>query len=95
MEAAFARVGITSAEDLQALGNDAAYGCLLRNGARPHFMAYCAIEMGLMGRPWGDCRDDEKTRLRARFDALVTECAASEDQAFERRLDEIGVVTRR
>jgi len=52
MEAAFARAGIASAEDLRALGADAAYAKLLQAGERAHFIAYYALVMGLDGRPW-------------------------------------------
>ena len=69
-EADFARIGITSAEALIALGPDAAYARLLASGTRPHFIMYYALVMGLQGRPWNDCRGAEKDALRARFDAL-------------------------
>jgi DNA transformation protein and related proteins len=39
MESAFMRVGITSAEELRAIGADAAYARLLAGGTRPHFIA--------------------------------------------------------
>lgn len=92
MEAAFANVGIDSAEALRALGTDAAYLRLLQAGGRPHFIAYYVIEMGLQGRPWNDCKGAEKAALRARFDALV---AAGHDKGrsdFEAALDALGVV---
>lgn len=69
MEAAFARAGVHSAEELRALGTDAAYAKLLADAARPHFIAYYVLEMGLQGRPWNDCKGAEKDALRARFDA--------------------------
>lgn len=47
MDQAFARVGITSAEQLRALGTDAAYAKLLAGGTRPHFIGYYVIEMAL------------------------------------------------
>ena len=92
MEAAFARVGVDSAEALRALGTDAAYLRLLKSGHRPHFIAYYVIEMGLQGRPWNDCKGAEKAALRARFDALV---AAGHDKGrsgMEAALDALGVV---
>lgn len=95
----FAAAGITSAEELRALGPDTAYRMLLRSGSRPHFIGYYAMVMGLMGRPWNDCRGAEKANLRKRFDAIVAEVAAetagptsdASAAAFERRLDEIGL----
>jgi hypothetical protein len=93
----FAKAGIDSAETLRAMGPDAAYAKLLASGAKPHFIGYYAMVMGLMGRPWNDCRGAEKADLRARFDALV---AAAETRAApgdtanpgrERLLDEIGL----
>lgn len=92
MAAAFARVGIHSADELRDLGTDAAYLRLLQAGERPHFIAYYVIEMGLQGRPWNDCKGSEKAALRKRFDALV---AAGHDKgrlAFEAALDALGVV---
>ena len=88
---AFARVGITEAEELRRLGADSAYGRLLAAGERPHFIAYYALVMGLQGRPWNDCRGAEKAALRERFDALV---AAQSDPALPERLailDRLGV----
>jgi hypothetical protein len=95
MEAAFARAGIHSAEELRRLGTDAAYGRLLETGHRPHFIAYYVIEMGLQGRPWNDCKGAEKAALRKRFDAIK---AARHDKGrseLEAALDQIGVVARR
>jgi DNA transformation protein and related proteins len=93
MEAVFARIGIGSAEELRALGADAAYGRLLESGYRPHFIAYYVLVMGLQGRPWNDARGDEKAQLRARFDALKSAHRPKEGLAgLEAVLDEIGVV---
>jgi hypothetical protein len=72
MTAAFARAGITTADEVHALGPDAAYRRLLVAGERPHFIAFQALAMGLAGRPWNDCRGAEKAALRLRFDALVS-----------------------
>ncbi len=90
-DASFARAGIDSAETLRDLGPDAAYAKLLAAGSKPHFIGYYAMVMGLMGRPWNDCKGAEKAALRERFDAIV---AASQPQTIpgiERILDEIGV----
>jgi hypothetical protein len=94
MQEAFARVGIGSAEELHELGTDAAYARLLRNGHRPHFIAYYVIEMGLQGRPWNDCKGKEKEALRRRFDALVAGNFNAGEAEIERILNEIGVVPR-
>ena len=98
MEAAFARAGIDSAEALRALGPDQAYAQLLASGERPHFIAYCALVMGLQGRPWNDCTGAEKAALRARFDALKAARASARprdpgaDPALETMLNRIGVI---
>lgn len=94
LEASFAKVGIHSADELRALGTDAAYRRLLEAGHRPHFIAYYVIEMGLQGRPWNDCKGKEKAALRVRFDALVAESFDADRAAMERVLNEIGVVPR-
>ncbi|MGR3794407.1 TfoX/Sxy family DNA transformation protein [Vannielia sp. SX4] len=91
MEASCARAGIHSAEELAALGTDETYRRLLKNGARPHFIAYYVIEMGLQGRPWNDCKGKEKERLRARFDAIVADAHDPGLSELERVLDQIGV----
>lgn len=91
MEAAFARVGINSAEELRALGTDAAYARLLEAGHRPHFIGYYIIEMGLQGRPWNDCKGPEKDALRVRFDALKSARKPNPDNELERILDRIGL----
>ncbi|MDQ2091251.1 TfoX/Sxy family DNA transformation protein [Marimonas arenosa] len=95
MEAAFARSGIHSAEELRALGPDAAYARLLENGHRPHFIGYYVLVMGLQGRRWNDCKGAEKAALRRKFDALK---AAKHDKGrsdLEAALDAIGVVEKR
>ena len=98
MDAACAKVGITSAEELRALGADETYRRLLMSGMRPHFIGYYVLHMGLQGRPWNDCKGEEKKALRKSFDALKAEVAACEEAApagIERILDEIGVGTKR
>jgi hypothetical protein len=69
-EAACKRAGITSAEDIRALGADKTYARLLQAGTKPHFIGYYVLVMGLQGRPWNDCQGKEKAELRKRFDAL-------------------------
>jgi DNA transformation protein len=91
----YARAGIMNAAQLRALGPDEAYLRLLRNGSRPHFIAYYALVMGLQGRPW-----NEKAALRKIFDALKTKAKApgpdgapkGVPEGIERFLDRIGVV---
>ena len=91
MEEAFARAGIDSAEALRALGTDAAYARLLQSGSKPHFISYYVLEMALQGRPWNDCRGEEKARLRTRFDQLKAE-NTPKTNAMDAILDEIGVI---
>ena len=99
-EAAFARAGIHSAEELEALGADAAYLRLLQSGTPPHFIGYYVLVMALQGRPWNDCKGKEKEALRQRFDAIKAEVAAAPaaaliDHKIEAILDQIGVRPRR
>lgn len=91
-DASFAGVGITTAEELHALGADAAYRRLLAGGSKPHFIAYYALVMGLMGRAWNDCHGDEKAALRARFDDLCAKAPPSDQSSIEAILNEIGVL---
>jgi hypothetical protein len=92
---AFARIGITTAAALRALGADEAYRRLLAAGNRPHFIGYYVLVMGLQGRPWNDCRGAEKAQLRTRFDALVAETEVAGTAGIEAVLDIIGVGLRR
>lgn len=93
MEAAFARAGVATAEELVALGADRAYARLLQSGERPHFIPYYVLHMAIQGRPWNDCKGGEKEALRRSFDALVA--AQGGDAALERALDRLGVGLRR
>ncbi len=93
-ETACARAGITTAEELRSLGPDAAYARLLETGSKPHFIGYYVLVMGLQGRPWNDCKGDEKKALRKRFDAIKAASFDSGRSEFERILNEIGVVER-
>ncbi|GAA3874996.1 TfoX/Sxy family protein [Celeribacter arenosi] len=97
-EAEFARAGIHSAEELHAMGANAAYAMLLANGARPHFIGYYALVMGLQGRPWNDCKGKEKEDLRRQFDGLVSQVRADPHSAptgIEAELDRIGTGLKR
>ncbi|SPJ29687.1 TfoX/Sxy family protein [Falsiruegeria mediterranea] len=94
-EESCARAGIHSAQELRDLGADEVYGRLLQTGSRPHFIGYYVLVMALQGRPWNDCKGEEKKALRIRFDAIV---AASYDKGrseFEAALDAIGVIEKR
>ncbi len=96
-EAAFARAGIATAEEIRAMGPDAAYRALLRSGSAPHFIGYYVLVMGLQGRPWNDCQGAEKAALRQRFDALKAEFTASPAKRrsdMDAALDALGVVAR-
>lgn len=97
-EADFARAGITSAEQLRAIGADAAYAALLSAGTRPHFIGYYVLHMALQGRPWNDCKGDEKAQLRVQFDAVKAQHAGSDAKGrsdLEAALQFFGVIERR
>lgn len=89
-EELFARAGIHSAEELRALGPDTAYERLLKSGRKPHFIAYYAMVMGLQGRPWNDCKGQEKDALRARFDTICAGVKPNIPPGIEAELDKIG-----
>ena len=95
MDAACAKAGIDDAETLRALGPDETYRRLLRTGTRPHFIGYYVLVMGLQGRPWNDCKGEEKKALRARFDAIKADSFDTGQSEFERMLNDIGVIERR
>jgi hypothetical protein len=94
-EAAFLRAGIRTAEEIVALGADAAYSRLLEAGERPHFIGYYVLHMALQGRPWNDCEGAEKAALRERFDALKAQHRGSDESRIEADLDAWGVGMRR
>ena len=94
MDASCAKAGIHSAEDLRALGPDETYRRLLQTGMKPHFIGYYVMVMGLQGRPWNDCKGDEKKALRARFDQIKAECTDEGQSAFEQFMNQIGVIER-
>ena len=88
----FDRAGIHTALALRDMGADAAYLRLIETGTRPHFIGYYALHMALQGRPWNDCKGDEKKALRKQFDHIK---AGSFDEArseLEQFLNKIGVV---
>jgi hypothetical protein len=94
-EAAFRRAGIRTAEEILALGADAAYARLLEAGERPHFIGYYVLHMAVQGRSWTACQGPEKAELRARFDALKARHAGTGIAAIEAALDALGVGARR
>ena len=90
-EQACTRAGIHSAQHLRELGADAAYAKLLRAGSRPHFIGYYVLVMGLQGRPWNDCKGEEKKALRQRFDTIKAGVSAAPETQMISDLDTIGV----
>ncbi|APX11350.1 TfoX/Sxy family protein [Tateyamaria omphalii] len=94
MDAACAKAGIPDADTLRSLGADEAYARLLRSGMRPHFIGYYVLVMGLQGRPWNDCKGEEKKALRKRFDTIKAQAFDKDLSAFERTLNEIGVIAK-
>lgn len=96
-EQAFARAGITTAEELREIGADEGYRRLLESGTRPHFIGYYVLVMGLQGRPWNDCKGEEKKALRKRFDRICAGFNGSDAKLradFEQELSFLGVVER-
>lgn len=92
IEKALNDVGILTAEALQDIGADAAYVRLMENGGKPHFIGYYVLHMALQGRPWNDCKGDEKKALRKRFDILKSKSFDSERSELEDFMNRIGVV---
>ena len=95
MEAACARAGIRSAEELRELGADETYARLIEAGTHPHFIGYYVLVMGLQGRPWNDCKGKEKADLRKRFDAIKARAKPAPLAGIEKVLNEIGVIEKR
>ena len=83
-------VGIATAEELRELGADAAYEKLLLSGTRPHFIGYYVLHMALQGRPWNDCKGQEKLDLRSKFDSLVASTKPKVPVGIEGVLNQIG-----
>ncbi len=79
------------------MGADEAYRRLLASGSRPHFIGYYVLVMGLQGRPWNDCKGEEKKALRKRFDALCAGFNRSDAKLradMEQTLSFLGVIER-
>ena len=91
-EKALIGVGITTAALLRDLGADVAYTRLLQSGSRTHFIMYYVLHMALQGRPWNDCKGDEKQKLRVRFDKIKVATFDVERSELETFLNRIGVV---
>jgi hypothetical protein len=97
-EAAFARAGIHSADEIRTLGADESYRRLLLAGSQPNFIGYYVLVMGLQGRPWNDCKGDEKKALRVRFDAIKESLVGTKEKGrsdLEAALQFFGVIERR
>jgi hypothetical protein len=94
-EASLTAAGITTAAQLREIGADAAYARLLETGDRPHFIGYYVLVMALQGRPWNDCKGEEKKELRKRFDAIKSNGFDTQKSELERILNTIGVVEKR
>lgn len=90
-EEACARAGIHSAQDLRELGADEAYTRLLQAGTKAHFIGYYVLVMGLQGRPWNDCKGEEKKQLRQRFDAIKASTKPAAENQLISDLNAIGV----
>ena len=93
-EKALKTAGITTAEQLLAMGADAAYIKLLQSGTRPHFIMYYVLHMALQGRPWNDCKGEEKQKLRTRFDEIKSTAFDADRSELESFLNRIGVIAR-
>ncbi|WP_106744149.1 TfoX/Sxy family protein [Yoonia maritima] len=92
LEKSLTEAGITTAEQLREIGADEAYQKLLENGARPHFIGYYVLHMALQGRPWNDCKGEEKKSLRKQFDKIKSGSFDESRSELERFLNQIGVV---
>ncbi|WP_375255886.1 TfoX/Sxy family protein [Yoonia sp.] len=94
-EASLKSVGIATAEELFELGADVAYAKLLEGGSKPHFIPYYVLHMALQGRPWNDCKGEEKKALRRQFDKIKAQSFDADRSELERMLNLIGVVEAR
>ena len=78
----FARAGIHSAEEVEALGAVPAYLRLRAAGIRMSLVGLYALYAGLQGRDWRDLMPDEKAALRA---------GAKTPDGLEAALDRLGL----
>ncbi|MBB5721611.1 hypothetical protein FHS72_001223 [Loktanella ponticola] len=92
IETSLNKAGIMTAEELHEIGADAAYRRLLERGTRPHFIGFYVLHMALQGRPWNDCKGDEKKALRVKFDSLSAQSFDATRSELEAFLDRIGVI---
>jgi hypothetical protein len=88
----YGKAGIHDAGALRALGPDEAYKRVLLAGARPHFIAYYAMVLGLQGRPWGDARPTEKKELKKRFSAIKRATKVKSAKTLAREVEKKAVV---
>lgn len=88
---ALTAAGVADAASLRRIGAHEAYRALLVAGGRPHFIGYYVLHMALQGRPWNDCRGEEKVALRRRFDSLVAEMKGVSRPEIDAALDQIGL----
>jgi len=58
-------------------------------------IGYYVLVMALQGRPWNDCRGEEKAALRVTFDAIKTQGHDKGRSELEAALDAIGVIEKR
>lgn len=95
MEAEFNAAGVATAEQLRDMGADEGYAKLLENGYKPHFIGYYVLVMGLQGRPWNDCKGEEKKALRFKFDALKAKHSSPAKSELDAFMDQIGLIARK
>jgi hypothetical protein len=93
-EKSLTAAGITTAEQLRDIGADGAYRRLLENGGRPHFIGYYVLHMALQGRPWNDCKGEEKKALRKSFDQIKAGSFDENRSELEQFMNRIGVIER-
>ena len=91
-ETSLIAVGITTAEQLHDIGADAAYAKLLAGGSKPHFIGYYVLHMALQGRPWNDCKGEEKKALRKQFDKIKAQNFDENRSELEAFMNRIGIV---
>ncbi|MEL7215032.1 MAG: TfoX/Sxy family DNA transformation protein [Pseudomonadota bacterium] len=84
LAASFAKAGITTAEEIEALGPDAAFMELVGAGRHLHFMGYMALWLGLQDRDFRDIASEERERLRTHYDTLFETPERSELEQFLR-----------